>query len=274
MNHTVLNIAHRGARSLAPENTLLAAQKAFDIGADMWELDCGMLADDEIIIMHDDTFKRTTNVAEIFPGRESNHLSTFLWSEVSQLEAGSFFTKTDPFEQIKSGNVKESELTEFSTVKIPTLREALQFTKDHNWRVNVEIKNMKGTPGDSKIVGGVIRLIQEMNMQSHVLISSFNHQYLAQCHAIDPTIQTATLLGMQKPGDLKKTLAIGCSAYHPPVYALTMPHIKRARKLGLNVNIWTVNEKAKMLSLIEAGATGIITDFPQIMAEMKNNRVQ
>ena len=54
-----LNIAHRGARSLAPENTLAAARKALEIGADLWELDVAMTSDGVPFIVHDDTLERT-----------------------------------------------------------------------------------------------------------------------------------------------------------------------------------------------------------------------
>jgi len=58
-----LIIAHRGASSLAPENTLASAQKALQIGADLWELDVAVTADGELVLMHDDTLERTSNAA-------------------------------------------------------------------------------------------------------------------------------------------------------------------------------------------------------------------
>ena len=57
-NLPLIVIAHRGARSLAPENTLLAAQKAFDLGADMWELDVAMTYDDQLVVIHDKIIKK------------------------------------------------------------------------------------------------------------------------------------------------------------------------------------------------------------------------
>jgi len=66
--HT-LNIAHRGARSLAPENTLAAARKALEVGADMWELDVRMTADGALILSHDSSLESTSNVKDVFPDR-------------------------------------------------------------------------------------------------------------------------------------------------------------------------------------------------------------
>ena len=71
-----LNIAHRGARSLAPENTLLAAQKGFDAGADLWELDVAMTSDGEIVVIHDDTLERTSNAAQIYAERRPFQMGT------------------------------------------------------------------------------------------------------------------------------------------------------------------------------------------------------
>ncbi|NSW51433.1 MAG: glycerophosphodiester phosphodiesterase [Anaerolineae bacterium] len=268
MRKDIQNIAHRGARSVTPENTLFAAKKAYDLGADAWELDCGVLKDGTLIVLHDDNFKRTTNIDQVFPERKTDHLSTFLWEEVQQLDAGSSYIDTDPFGQIQEGNVSAADIASFRGAPIPLLEEALSFTKDHHWQVNVEIKNMKGTPWDASIAESVVKMIRSMGMENQVLISSFNHRYLRQCHSAAPGIKTAALVGIQKPWDLKKTLSLGCYAYHPPVYSITGGHIRRARKLGLDVNIWTVNEQKRMVSLIEAGVSGIITDFPQRLREI------
>ncbi len=70
-NSHILIIAHRGARSLAPENTLMAAQIGYEVGADMWELDVAMTSDDQLVVIHDDTFTRTSNAVEILPNKKS-----------------------------------------------------------------------------------------------------------------------------------------------------------------------------------------------------------
>ncbi len=72
------NIGHRGARSLAPENTLAAFRKAWDIGADGIEVDVQVSADGQLVIHHDKTPARTTNVLECFPDRANQPITTFL----------------------------------------------------------------------------------------------------------------------------------------------------------------------------------------------------
>ena len=86
-----LNIAHRGARSLAPENTLAAARKGLEVGADMWELDIQMTADGELIVIHDNTLKRTSNVREVFPKRKPWLVHEFTLDEIRLLDFGSWW---------------------------------------------------------------------------------------------------------------------------------------------------------------------------------------
>lgn len=259
----ILNIAHRGARSLAPENTLPAAQKAFQIGADMWELDTGMLKDNTLIILHDNSFQRTTNVNEVFPERAKDHLTTFTKNEVDQLNAGSFFEKTDPFQMISEGAVSKEDLTAYANVSVPTLEEALLFTRENHWKVNVEIKNMKNTFADSLIADKVLTMIESLNMVGQVIISSFNHHYLKEIKTKNPAITTAALVEVSKFWDLSKCKALKTTAYNPPAYLLSRKQVQNFIRNNFNVNIWTVNELELMKKWIDAGATGIITDFPQ-----------
>ncbi|MBK7490401.1 MAG: hypothetical protein IPI74_11525 [Bacteroidales bacterium] len=89
-------IAHRGTIYWAPELTESAFRWARNTGADYMELDLHRTKDSVLVIMHDRTFKRTTNVAEIFPGREDDNIGTFTWEEIMQLDNGSAFNKKNP----------------------------------------------------------------------------------------------------------------------------------------------------------------------------------
>ena len=210
-----LNIAHRGARSLAPENTLAAARKALEIGADLWELDVAMTSDGVPFIVHDDTLARTSNVKQVFPERQpfTNHL--FSWDDVQKLDFGSWFVATDPFKQIAAGKVTQAEQTSYRGEKAPTLREALAFTKDHNWRINVEIKDLSGTPGDATVVEKVVALIDELGMADRVLISSFNHTYLERVKKANPKIATAALVEQADPDPIALLKRLDAQAYNP-----------------------------------------------------------
>lgn len=261
-----LNIAHRGARSLAPENTLLAAREGLKIGADLWELDTALSRDGELVVIHDDTLERTSNAAQIFPTRAPWRIETFSLAELRQLDFGGWYADADPFGQLRSGAVSSLVAQNFRGAPIPTLREALVFTQDNHWRVNVEIKDQRGAPGDAQIAAAVVRLIESLGMQETVLLSSFNHAYLRQARALDPTIALAALVEEPAADPLALLAEIGAQAYNPGLETLDLAQVRAVRAAGYDVNVWTVNAEDDMRRLIEAGVSGIFTDFPQTLS--------
>jgi glycerophosphoryl diester phosphodiesterase len=266
---TVLNIAHRGARSLAPENTLAAARAALDAGADMWELDVSLTADGIPVLLHDDTLERTSNVADIFPERRPWLVSRFSLAELRRLDFGSWFVELDPFRQIAAGNLSPDACAALRGEAIPTLREALDFTREHRWRVNVEIKFPMQGPADDGVVGQVVAMIEELGLAEQVIVSSFYHPYLARVKALNPALATGALVHQtpaENPVDILTRLQ--AVAYHPSRRAILPADIVSLRAQGFDVNVYTVNDEALMQTLIESQASGIITDFPQTLAAL------
>ena len=261
-----LIIAHRGARSIAPENTLLAAQKAWEIGADMWELDVAMTYDDELVVIHDDTLTRTSNAAKVYPKMMPWNVRQFTLEELRKLDFGSWYIEKDPFGRIKAGLITTEDQQEMKNLPIPTLEEALQFTKDHHWRVNVEIKDLSRTPGDAVVVEKVVALIEKMDMVNSVILSSFNHEYIARAKAIDPNITTAALVEEKAKDPIALVKGLNAQAYNPGVDALgDLAEIRKLRDAGIDVYVWTVNDEPTMRKLIAAGVSGIFTDDPLLL---------
>ena len=269
---SISNIAHRGARSLAPENTLIAAQIGYEIGADAWELDVAMSADGEMVVIHDDTLSRTSDAAQIFRDRAPWEVHTFTLAELKTLDFGSWFIKTDPFGQVAAGNVSAAVQQTFKGIPMPTLREALAFTKDHNWQVNVELKDLTGKPGDAVIVERAVSLIKEMQMEKSVLISSFNHSYLVRVKKSEPILDTAALVEQPAADPVALVERLDAKAYNPGMKACRAEHFASLRKAGRDINVWTVNDEAAMKSLIAMGATGLFTDFPQRLKSLLGSR--
>jgi glycerophosphoryl diester phosphodiesterase len=264
----LLIIAHRGARSLAPENTILAAQKGLDTGADLWELDVALSSDQEIVVIHDDTLDRTSNAAAFFPDRRPWNVENFSLAELRQLDFGSWFVQKDPFKTIASGEVKPEEIPAFTGLPIPTLEEALKFTKDHNWRVNIEIKDLTGKPGDPVIVEKVIALIGEMGLESSVIVSSFNHIYIQRSKKANPAIKTAALVEGREADPVDLLAKLDADSFNPSIKTIDYNQIPILRSKGKDIFVWTVNDEPTMRKLIEAGATGIFTDFPQLLKKV------
>ena len=260
-----LNIAHRGARSLAPENTLAAARKGLEIGADMWELDVAMTLDGVLVVLHDDTLDRTSNVGQVFPSRRKTPVYEFTLAELRQLDFGSWFVQTDPFKQIAAGAVSKADLEKFKGEPIPTLADALQFTRDANWKVNVEIKDATNTTADATIVQKTAAMIDELGMTHQVILSSFNHAYIQKVKTIDPGIVTAALVDSADPDPAALLKRLGAQAYNPTVKAISPSAIRSLREQGFDVYIFTVNDEATLKTLVAAGVSGIFTDFPQVL---------
>ena len=263
-----LNIAHRGARSLAPENTLPAAEKALEVGADMWEFDVGLTADGEMILIHDDTLERTSNVAEIFPDRAPWALHTFTLAEIRQLDFGTWFKQTDPFEQIAAGQVSTAALVSYTGVQAPTLAEALTFTHEQKWRANVEIKDMTNTPNDAHGVEKIVALVESMMTTEQVIISSFNHDYLKRVKIANSIMPIGALIYQPIDNPLALVQTLGASAYHPRKNLIDAETITDLHQHGVAVNVWTVNDEALLRHFIGAKVDGIMTDFPQRLDEL------
>ena len=264
----VLNIAHRGASSLAPENTLSAARKALAVGADMWELDVQFTADHELIVIHDSTLKRTSNVEHLFPHRRPWHVHQFSLEEIGKLDFGSWFMERDPFGQIAAGLLTEEDIDSYVGEPAPTLEQALSFTRKHNWLVNVEIKDLSMRPGNDLIVDRVISLVEKLNMVDTVLVSSFNHNYLAQIAASYPKVATGVLDTKPhlRPDLLLRRL--GARTFHPRRISFHLADISELKRQGFGVNIRTINVRKTMERLVRAGVSGIFTDFPQLLASV------
>jgi glycerophosphoryl diester phosphodiesterase len=267
----VIIIAHRGARSLAPENTIMAAEIAYNIGADMWELDVAMTYDGELVVIHDDTLTRTSNAAVIYPKKSPWNVHQFTLTELKTLDFGSWFLAEDPFGTIKEGLISVEDQEKMKNIQIPTLEEALLFTRDNDWKVNIEIKDVTGTPGDATIVEQVVSLVEELDMADSVIISSFNHTYLRRVKKVNPELAIAPIVneGVSDPVALLNDL--GAQAYHPGIKRIgDISRIALARNAGFDVNVWTVNDIETMLALIEAGASGLFTDFPQLGVQIRD----
>jgi len=268
MADRVLNIAHRGASSLAPENTLSAARKGLEAGADMWELDVQLTADGELIVIHDSTLKRTSNVEDVFPHRRPWQVHEFTLDEIRKLDFGSWFMEQDPFGQLAAGVVTEEDIKSYVGEPAPTLEQALLFTRKHNWSVNLEIKDLSKKPGNNLIVDRVISLVEKLDMVDTVLVSSFNHKYLAQITASYPHVVTGVLDTRPTGRPVSLLRRLGARAYHPRKGFIRLADIAGLKLQGFWVYVRTINDRKTMERMARAGVSGIFTDFPQVLTSV------
>ena len=266
--------AHRGARSIAPENTSLAMVKAQACGADLWETDVQLTADGVAVLFHDDILVRTTDILdrEAFSGKAALRLTDFSWTELAALDAGSWFIHTDPYGTIQSGEVPREGLSLIARQRILRLDEALRYCRQHDFPVNLELKDQRGTAADARIVATVLELLRQTGTEELVLISSFNHDYLRQVHRQAPELATAALVEGAHPPELVNYLrGLGCDAYHPDQLLIDADFVRHMSATGILVNPWTVNDEAQALGLLAAGAFFICTDWPQRLLKARHS---
>ena len=106
--------AHRGASSLAPENTIASFAKAAEVGARWFEFDVDIIGDGSLIVIHDDKLQRTTT------GKGGYYNLSF--SDIRKLDAGKWFSNTYRFE------------------RIPEVADVISFANSANMGMNLEIK--------------------------------------------------------------------------------------------------------------------------------------
>lgn len=269
-----LVIAHRGARGHAPENTLAAASLGHTAHADLWELDVNYTRDFALVVMHDDTLPRTTDVQQKFPDRASYRVCDFTLAELRTLDAGSWYAEKDPFGRIAANEVSPQTLATFSPLPIPTLEEALRLTISLNWAVNVEIKDHAHLIGHDTVTKDVIDLIRVLGLTGEQLIlSSFQHQYLREARDLFPALPTGALVEDVRPEDpVALCREMGAVAYHPDRKILAPGDLVACQAAGIAVNVWTVNDMDEATRLLNEGATGIITDFPAACRDLLKSR--
>jgi glycerophosphoryl diester phosphodiesterase len=261
-------IAHRGARSLAPENTLAAAKAAWQSGAHRWETDIQVTGDGLLVLFHDRDLLRCTNARKHFKhltseGRRKFLVSHFTLAELKALDAGSWFENTDPFSTIQKGYVTADALAGFCNEKIPTLEQGLLLTKNLDWQINLELKDHGTDPSPFYTAGKTLAAISESTIApARVVVSSFNHAWLEQIRLLRPDIAVQALVG-EAGTDIKNFQPGAFNVYNINAALVGADFVRNLVQQGFAVNLFTVNDPRTAAMHIQAGASGIITDFPQ-----------
>lgn len=236
--------AHRGASGYAPENTMVAFEKAIAMGADGIELDIHLSKDGQIVVIHDEWIDRTSD--------------------------GKGWVKDYTLEELRKFNFN-NQFPEYGRQEIPTLREVLELIKPTNLVINVEIKT--GIVFYPEIEQMVVDMVKEFDMEERVLYSSFNHMTCKRMHEINPNCYVGILYAdgtIDMPEYAKKH---GANALHPALYNLQYEGVlQQAMQNGLDINAWPINEKEHMMMACQFGINAMITNYPdlakQVAAEM------
>ncbi|MFE3449684.1 glycerophosphodiester phosphodiesterase [Nonomuraea sp. NPDC059194] len=239
---TVARVAHRGASAYAPENTLAAFELAEDLNADLFELDVQETRDHELVLMHDTTLARTTDVESVFPGRAPWRVGDFTLAEIRRLDAGSWF----------DGG--------FRGERVPTLGEALREMNGSGLGLLLEVKEPHLYPG---IEGRVADELRRTDWWSRLVVQSFDWGSMRAFHRLMPEVQVG-LLGTPPTRDLAR-LAAFADQINPPYQDLSAAYVRRVHGRGMEVFAWTVDDPDDMRRMISYGVDGIITNKPDVL---------
>ena len=271
-------VGHRGARSLAPENTLASFRKAIQLGVDALECDVHLSRDGEAVVFHDFTLERCTDFpdrARAAGGTLSPFLADWTLQQLRELDAGSWFARTDPFGQVRAGCVTPAELDSYQGATIPTVAEVLNLCRDSGRGLVLELKQ-SARPSD-ELVRRAVEELRTGGMLERTALISFDHPSLLLAKRLEPALATGALLverladaGRYARESLGAQLVSvycpeGAFARVPPAESIFALDARLARAAGVAYHVWTVNAPSDFPRLVEAGVDGVATDFPQAL---------
>ena len=238
-------IAHRGFSGIAPENTIVAFQKAIECKADYFELDVHKTKNDSIVVIHNSSVDKTSS------NSKKGEIAKMNYRDLATVKVG--YSE-------KFGNKYENE-------KIPTLREALELAKG-KIKVCIEVK-VYGAEKE------ILKIIYDLGVEDDVIIFSFYYPVLAKIRQLDKNISILFLINKADKMTIDYAKIIESNAigvgYETTV---TKEYLNFAHKNGIEVWKWTVNEEDEMQQLIDLGLDGLITDFPDKALKItKHNNV-
>jgi glycerophosphoryl diester phosphodiesterase len=264
---------HRGARGVAPENTLAGFAAALAAGVDTLELDVGVTRDGVVVIHHD----RRLN-PDIARGPDGGWieapgplLRSLSFEELQRYDVG----------RLRPGSEYASHYPEQKPVdgaRIPRLAELFALVRkagEPHVRFNVETKITPTAPEETiapePFAHAVVEEIRAAGLATRASVQSFDWRTLKAVERIAPEIATVYLTGRRRdnasqPGAVH---AAGGRIWSPNYEELDSAALVEARKLELKVIPWTVNEPGYIERFLDLGVDGLITDYPErVRAEL------
>ncbi len=237
-------IAHRGASSEAPENTMAAFHRAVEAGAEFIETDLQLSRDARLVALHDDMLDRTTNA--------HGPVSAKTLEELRQVDAGSWFS---------SDGARGASPESFAGQHIPTLDEILAFGREHDIGLYLEMKTPAVSGAEHTLVGA----LRDSGEIMRTVVLSFDLGLLAKVRRLEPLIVVGHLCDKPAPDAVRRAVEMGARQLLPRADGVTAEFVKEAHASDLKVVTWTVNAPEQAKALVAAGVDGIITNYPREM---------
>lgn len=225
-------LAHRGLSASYPENTLIAFQEAAKLNCWGVEFDVHLTKDNKLVVIHDESIKRTSN--------GTGFVKDLTLAELKTYDFGSWFD------------------SKFADQQIPTLAEVLEIFKNTQHQINIEIKSdIFEYPGIEMLVANEIEAFQ---LQERVIVSSFNHETIMRFQQMMSNVNCALLFASLIINLEDYVRQFHCNAIHIPYYYGMRSIIQRVIKQGITVRTYTVNNKAIAEQMQQLGVDAIFSD--------------
>lgn len=241
-----LVIGHRGAAGTAPENTVAAFKDARAAGADYLEIDVQLSADGVPFLFHDSTPARTTDVEDVFPGRENDPVTSFTWAELQQLDAGSYFG------------------ARFAGERIPHFDDAARIATV-NTGVYIEIKSPKNSPGIEQVVADALaqdEVWAKLLEAGKVTVIGFDEGSNRVFAGLAPEVPLQQLTGSVPDAATIERWAGFVDSIGTDYRALDADGVARVDAAGLDLGVYTVNSPEAVQHVLDLGVDMVTGDFP------------
>jgi glycerophosphoryl diester phosphodiesterase len=235
-----LGIAHRGASHAAPENTLAAFRLALAAGVDGVECDVRRTRDRHLVVIHDPAVDRTTD------GR--GPVAALSLEALRRLDAGRWFG------------------TAWAGERVPRFEEVLDLVRGRA-RIFVEIKN-DPDPAEG-VERQVVAALRERGMEGEALVMSFDHRAVRAVRAAAPAIATGILYSARLIDPAAAARAAAADALCIQGGYLDAAVVDAARRAGLGVVTWTVDDPALFRRCAALGVDAIISDDLPLLASLR-----
>ncbi len=242
----VLNIAHRGASKVTPENTLVAFERARALGADGVEFDVMKCASGEVVVFHDETVDRTTDGEGLVAKKTLD--------ELKELDASGEFH------------------SQVGRVEIPTLDETLDYL-GKDVLIDIEIKSETvRTDGIEELV---VRTLNRHALHDNVLVASFNPAALKRVRTMAPGLPRALIVSEKQRFYLRRqwfARSVQPAYVHPHINMINQKNMAKWRKRDYRIGVWTVNDQTLMTRLLQYGIDALISDDPAAVSAVLGTR--
>ncbi|MFD7131102.1 glycerophosphodiester phosphodiesterase [Streptomyces sp. NPDC059894] len=264
--HTIQVVAHRGASEEAPEHTLAAYKKAIEDGADALECDVRLTADGHLVCVHDRRVNRTSN------GRGA--VSALELADLAALDFGSW--KARDAREEPDWEVRPEDREETSVL---TLERLLALVADAGRRVELAIETKHPTRWAGQVEERLLLLLKRFGLdapatpaESPVRIMSFSARSLHRVRTAAPTLPTVYLMQFVSPRLRDGRLPAGVGIAGPSIRIVRShpAYVRRLKRAGHQVHVWTVNEPEDVDLCVELGVDAIITNRPRAVLHRLN----